>query len=75
MRTRWAAGEQFPSALAKGVADCRALLVAVSKDSLNSNWWYNRIMAWRNGDVPPEFPVIPVAWNRGLPPQLFLPRR
>ncbi|MBN1458944.1 MAG: toll/interleukin-1 receptor domain-containing protein [Armatimonadetes bacterium] len=58
---KMAAGEKFPSALARGVADCRAMIVGVSTAALKSNWVdEEREQGLAQQGVFRQFPVIPV---------------
>jgi len=68
-----AAGEKFPSALARGVADCRAMIVAVSNASLQSNWVEEeQDQGLAQKGVFRQFPVIPVRFEPcELPSGLF----
>lgn len=59
-----AAGERFPSALARGIADCRAMIVAVSTASLESKWVEEeRDQGLAQKGVFRQFPVIPVRFE------------
>lgn len=70
---KMAAGEKFPSALAKGVVECRAMIVALSKDALERNWVeteQNHGLAQQGAFR--QFSVIPVRLEPcELPFQLF----